>query len=115
MTVNARGGSLTFYSNFVSGALNAMTIAAGGLRPTSAVARDFNDDGRLDLVVANNASGSLSILLGFDAGLSLAAVVSELGFDHPSSLELIDFGGETGLRLLVTQSLQEMKKLMQSK
>lgn len=111
VTVNARGGSLTFYSNFVAGALNAATIATGGIRPTSAVARDFNDDGRLDIVVANNASGSLSILLGFDAGLSLAAVVSELGFDQPSSLEPFDFGGEDGSRLLVTHEADEQPHL----
>lgn len=107
VTVNARGGSLTFYSNFLSGPLGGVTISTGGLRPTAAVARDFNDDGRLDLVVANNVSGSLSVLLGFDAGLTLAAVVSELGFDHPSSMELVDFGGETGLRLLVTHEADE--------
>jgi hypothetical protein len=115
VTVNARGGSLTFYSNFLGGALNPTTIATGGLRPTSAVTQDFNADGRLDLVVANNASGSLSVLLGSDTGLSLGTIIADLGFDHPSSLELIDFGGETGLRLLVTHEGDEQPHLFTPK
>jgi hypothetical protein len=115
VTVNARGGSLTFYSNFVSGSLNSATISTGGLRPTSAVARDFDLDGRLDVVVANNASGSLSLLLGGEAGLSLSAVIDNLGFNRPSSLELVDFGGETGLRLLVTHEGDEQPHLFTPK
>lgn len=115
VTVNARGGGLTFYSNFLAGPLAATTISTGGLRPTSAVARDFNADGRLDLVVANNTSGSLSLLLGGDGGLALSTVLEELGFNRPSSLELIDFGGETGLRLLVTHEGDEQPHLFTPK
>jgi hypothetical protein len=37
-----------------------------GINPREIAVADLNDDGRLDVVVANSADGTLTILLGTD-------------------------------------------------
>jgi hypothetical protein len=79
-----------------------VTVPAG----TSAVAGDFNGDGFLDLVEADNADGVVSLLLGGPNGLTLAAS-AELGADaRPTALAVAsDSNGK--LQLFVAHEGEE--------
>jgi hypothetical protein len=49
---------------------------------------DFNHDGLMDLAVANNGDGRVSLLLGDANGLALASTFGVDGMLHPTSLAL---------------------------
>jgi cysteine-rich repeat protein len=69
------------------------------LGPQTIVAADFNGDGSLDLVTANSAGNSLSVLLGDGSGVfsrlpeievgQVASVVAVGDFDSDSVLDLV--------------------------
>ena len=44
--------------------LTTFASYSAGTEPQNVVAADFNDDGRLDLAVANSSANSVSVLLG---------------------------------------------------
>jgi hypothetical protein len=61
--------------------------------PAAAEVGDFNGDGALDLVVANSASASVSILLGNGDGSFQAPLIFAAG-DTPRSVAVGDFDGD---------------------
>ena len=112
VTTNFRSNNLTYYSDFASLASSArQDVAVGGIGPVAGAASDFNNDGMLDLVVANNASGSVSLLLGGPGGLALSDVFVDLGVLHPTDLLLAELGQGEGLRLLVTDEGDELVRV----
>ena len=62
------------------------TIAAGGLRPSSGFAGDFNGNGFTDLVVGNSGDGQFSLFLGGAGGLSLSQTITSADAPSPTSL-----------------------------
>jgi hypothetical protein len=68
---------------------------SGGVKPDAISAGDFNDDGNLDLAVANFASNTVSILLGDGHGHFALAPGSPFssGGTGPSGLAAWDFTG----------------------
>src|SRR4030095_11020 len=58
---------------------------AGGPNPQEIIAADFNNDGRLDLVVANPTANSVNALLGNGNGTFESPKSSAAG-DNPSSI-----------------------------
>src|SRR5713101_3733954 len=64
--------------------------------PAAAEVGDFNGDGVLDLVVANSASASVSILLGNGDGSFQAPLIFAAG-DTPRSVAVGDFDGDGNL------------------
>jgi FG-GAP-like repeat len=86
VTVNAGSNDLTFFPNFGA----AQSIGTGGNTPLAAVAADLNHDGIMDLLVANNGDGGISLLLGSASGLTLAKVFSRADVTHPTDVALGD-------------------------
>ena len=76
----------------------AMDYAAG-LAPQAVVAADFNNDGQLDLAVANSSSNSVNALLGNANGTFQPAVTSAAGF-NPASIAVGDFNIDGKLDLV---------------
>jgi len=68
---------------------------AAGLNPFSIAAGDFNGDGHPDLVVANQGSNSVTVLLGNGSGGFTAASGSPVAVgNHPNSVAVGDFNGD---------------------
>ena len=66
-------------------------------------AGDFNNDGRVDLVVANEGSGTVSVLLSNSDGSFQAALDSPAGAS-PNAIAVGDFNADGKLDVVTTQS-----------
>src|SRR5215469_2913619 len=73
---------------------------AAGIGPHGLAVGDFNGDGRLDLVVTNIGSSSVSVLLGKGDGTFGQARSYTVGL-NPQSVALGDFNGDHKLDLVV--------------
>src|SRR5208337_4155421 len=80
----------------------AVNYAVGG-GPRSVAVGDFNGDGKLDLVVANNTSNNVSILLGHGNGTFAAAVNYTVG-TAPIFVTTGDFNGDGRQDVVVTNA-----------
>ncbi len=76
---------------------------AVGDNPQAVVTADFNGDGRLDLAVANFASGNVSVLLGANGGAFGAATNFAVG-SNPTSLAVGDLDGDGDFDLVVANN-----------
>jgi hypothetical protein len=77
-----------------------------GSNPSSVAVGDFRGDGKLDLVVANDGSNNVSILLGNGDGTFQAAVNYGVGSGSaPTSVAVGDFNGDGKLDLAVANEL----------
>jgi len=76
-----------------------------GSFPFGIAVGDFNGDGKLDLAVANNTDGTVSVLLGDGNGGFTPAPDSPFPVDiNPSSLVVGDFNGDDNLDLAVANT-----------
>jgi hypothetical protein len=102
----AGGGPGANVSVFISngdGTFQAGIPFAVEEQPRAVAAGDFNQDGNLDLVVANGAEGSISVFLGngdgtFQPGVDYSAA------GGPLSLVVADFNGDGKLDIAVKNS-----------
>ncbi len=79
----------------------AVQYANGGTSAICAVAGDFNNDGKLDLITANPDAGTLSLFPGNGDGTFGTATSIPSG-TIPSSVAAADFNGDGKLDLVVT-------------
>ncbi|MBG1243184.1 beta strand repeat-containing protein [Nostoc sp. NZL] len=76
-------------------ASNFSTVGFNGLSPSSVAVADFNKDGKLDLVTANNVSNNISVLFGNGNGSFQTAVNFPLELaSAPTSVAVGDFNGD---------------------
>lgn len=105
VTINSGSNDITIYSGFNPN--SRLDISSGGDTPIAAIAQDVNDDGSLDLLVANNGDGGVSLLLGGENGLELVNIL-ETGL-HPTAIALAALGDE--LSLLVASEGDELVRV----
>ena len=90
-----------------SGFQAAVTYAVGGGSPQSVATGDFDDDGQLDLAVANEVSNNVSILIGNGNGTFKAAVTYAVGGGSPQSVATGDFDDDVQLDLAVANEVSD--------
>jgi hypothetical protein len=76
-----------------AGGFSAATSFGAGTNPFSVAVGDFNGDGNEDLMVANQTSNNVSVLLGDGAGSFSAATNFGVG-SNPLSVAVGDFNGD---------------------
>jgi Bacterial Ig-like domain (group 3)/FG-GAP-like repeat len=91
-------GTSTFAQTFATQV--AYTTGAGAM---GVAVGDFNGDGKLDLVTADNTAGTISVLLGTGNGTFAAPVAYAVGAS-PGSIIVGDFNGDGYLDVAVTYS-----------
>jgi hypothetical protein len=88
-TVN---GNLTVLLGNGDGTFTPAASPSTGVNPESIAVGDFNNDGKLDLAVANNTSNTVTILLGNGDGTFSASSVATGA--APWSVSIADFNGD---------------------
>lgn len=79
-----------------------------GSFPFGIAVGDFNGDGKLDLSIANNTDGTVSVLLGDGNGRFTPAPGSPVSVGiNPSSIVAGDFNGVDNLDLAITNELSK--------
>jgi uncharacterized protein (TIGR03437 family) len=81
----------------------AMETVTAGAKPVAATTGDFNQDGKLDAVVANYDAGNISIYLG-DGGGGLASPVNFSAGIRPVAVAKADFNRDGKMDLVITNS-----------
>ncbi|CAF3804910.1 unnamed protein product [Rotaria sp. Silwood1] len=70
--------------------------------PNSAAIGDLNNDGRLDIVVANRGSGNIGIFFGYDNGTFSRQITFSIGSSsRPYSVAINDFNNDSRLDIAV--------------
>ena len=79
----------------------AVVYGSGGDFAYSVAVADVNGDGKPDLIVANEQSNSVGVLLGNGDGTFQTAVTYGSGGDYPYSVAVADVNGDGKPDLLV--------------
>jgi hypothetical protein len=101
-----RNGSVTIELNQGDGTFAATATYDTGVSPEAIAAGDLNNDGKIDLVVTNGSTNSISILLGNDNGTFTPGMAVKLhNRVEPSGITLADMDGDGALDLVVAENV----------
>jgi len=83
-----------------------MTFSTGNdSNPLSVAVADFNNDSRLDIVVANMVTDNVAVFLGYASERFLSAPAYSTGFSsQPISIAVVDFDNDTRLDIAVVNN-----------
>ncbi|WP_256012193.1 YDG domain-containing protein [Desertivirga xinjiangensis] len=103
---NGVGGYLNAFTNNTSSAISfsAANTFSSGDNPTSAAYADFNGDGKMDFVLANNSGGSVSVFENNTSGATIsfkAQLNLNLG-TIPEVARVADLDGDGKIDIVVT-------------
>jgi hypothetical protein len=80
-------------------------LTGDGSQPQFIAVGDFNNDSRLDVVVANQATDNVAVFLGYASESFLSAPAYSTGFSsQPTSIAVGDFNNDTRLDIVVTNN-----------
>ncbi|MSP60277.1 MAG: VCBS repeat-containing protein [Myxococcales bacterium] len=88
------GGSVSRFNGSGDGKLSGRMDHATGNNPHTLAVGDLNLDGQLDLVVASNASSTISVLIGNVNGTFLPAVNLNVAAGGPRGVAVGDLDGD---------------------
>ncbi len=107
-TALGSGGSVSILLGNGDGTFQSAVFLGGGNYPRSIAVADFNNDGNLDLAVANESpsrGGSVTVFLGHGDGTFQAPSFMMAGA-YPASVVAADFNGDGRVDLAVANSQQ---------
>ncbi len=93
VSVNALSNNITLVRNFAFNPI-VSTITSGGTQPGAAVVLDFDQNGIMDLLVANVDNGALELLSGGPNGFAVADTFSLAAAVNLSDLAVIAVGNQ---------------------
>ncbi len=80
-------------------------LTGDGSQPFSIAVGDFNNDSRLDVVVANLATDNVGVFLGYASESFLSAPAHSTGYSsQPTSIAVGDFNNDTRLDIVVANN-----------
>jgi predicted Zn-dependent protease with MMP-like domain/predicted nucleotidyltransferase len=80
-------------------------LTGDGSQPLSIAVGDFNNDSRLDVVVANSFTDNVGVFLGYASESFLSAPAYSTGFSsQPTSVAVGDFNNDTRLDIVVANN-----------
>jgi hypothetical protein len=106
VVVNSGTNNIGIFLNYDNGILAPqMTFTTGDhSRPLSVALGDFNNDTRLDIVVANYDSHNIGIFLGYGNGTFASQATFSTGASRPISIAVGDFNNDYWLDIVVTNN-----------
>jgi hypothetical protein len=103
--VNSNSDIISIIMGYGNGTFAEQMIysTGNGSHPYAIASGDFNNDTRLDLVIANEGTDSISILLGYDyASFQSQVIFSSNDSLAPSGIVVSDFNNDTYLDIAAT-------------
>jgi hypothetical protein len=100
---SARSIAQTTMPTKIPGIVSRPSLPAGAI-PTASVAGDFNNDGKLDWIVANGGDNSLFVYLGNGDGTAQLPTIVQLIGTAPLGLATADVNGDGKLDLVVVEA-----------
>ena len=107
VVANYEGNNVGVFLGHGNGDFSSQTTYFTGINssPMSAVVGDFNNDGQLDIAVANYGANSIGIFLGLTDGTSRFQTMYSIdNYDRPVSIAVADFNNDDLLDIAVASS-----------
>jgi hypothetical protein len=107
VVTNYNGHTVSLFFGMGNGSFQmpAISFDTNGTSPYWLVAKDFNDDGNLDLAICNEGSNTIAVLLGQNNGsFQLPAKTFASGGTLPSSLVATDINNDNKTDLVVVNT-----------
>ncbi|CAF3745768.1 unnamed protein product [Rotaria sp. Silwood1] len=97
-------GIFLSYSNGTLSSLLKYSIASES-QPSFVAAGDFNNDNQMDIVIANNGTNNIVILLGFGNGSFANQIIYSTGIEsQPKSIAIGDLNNDKNMDIIVANS-----------